>query len=253
MNAIGLAKVVVALGAANPNRPAMEMGVGLAAAMDAALEALFVEDANLLRLGALPFASEISTLTGARRVLAVGELERALRVEASRLEQWLAATADRQRVPWSFVVTRGDLLGEAMARDADLIVVAAPLRPNASTQEPESPGPLAALFDASPGALRALAATTRLAQTLARKLVILVPAGEGTAHRAVRQQAREWLAAERVEGFVVPLAAAHAAVVDAMRIRKSSLLALPASELSARRMHLATLVAEVSCPVVIVR
>ncbi len=60
-------RVLVALGAAAANRGAVETGVGLAAAMGAALDALFVEDANLLRLGALPFASEISALTGARR------------------------------------------------------------------------------------------------------------------------------------------------------------------------------------------
>jgi hypothetical protein len=245
--------VLVALGAAIPSRPAVETGVGLAAAMGVALEALFVEDANLLRLGSLPFASEISALTGLRRALAGGELERALRVEASRIEQLLAASAARQRVPWSFAVTRGELLAEAMTREADLVVFGAPMRPTAPFQEPEWAGPVAALFDASPEALRALAATTRLARALARELVILVPAGEGKAHRAVRQQAREWLTAEQVEGVVVPLTAAHSALVDVVRARRGRMLALPASALSARGMPLALLVADLSCPVVIVR
>jgi hypothetical protein len=97
MKPVGLSRVLVALGASIPSRPAVETGVGLAAAVGAALEALFVEDANLLRLGALPFASEISALTGAWRALAVGEMERALRVEASRLEELLAASATRER------------------------------------------------------------------------------------------------------------------------------------------------------------
>jgi len=49
MTTPGLSRVLVALGAAIPSRPAVETGVGLAAAMGAALEALFVEDVNLLR------------------------------------------------------------------------------------------------------------------------------------------------------------------------------------------------------------
>lgn len=253
MTPLGLSRVLLALGAAVPSRPAVEAGVGLAAAMGAALDALFVEDANLLRVGALPMASEISVLTGARRALAVGELERALRVEASRLERLLAASAAQQQVPFSFAVTRGELLAEAMTRQADLIVLGAPMRPMPPAREPEPAGPVAALFDASPEAARVLAATTRLARAFARELVIVVPAGEGKTQRAARQQAREWLSAEQVEGLVVPLAAAYAALVGEMRSRGSRVLALPASALSARRMPLALLVADLCCPVVIVR
>lgn len=253
MTTVGLSRVLVALGTAIASRPAVETGVGLAAALGAALEALFVEDANLLRLGSLPFASEISALTGARRALAVGELERALRVEASGLERLLAATAAQQRIPWSFAVTRGELLAEAMTREADLIVFGAPTRPAAPAPEREWAGPVVALFDASPEALRALAATTQLARALGRKLVVLVPAGEGKAHRALRQRAREWLAAEQVDGLVVPLTAVHSALVEAMRARRGGVLALPASALSARHVTLAMLVADLCCPLVIVR
>jgi predicted phosphoribosyltransferase len=253
MTTPGLARVLVALGAAISSRPAVETGVGLAAAMGAALDALFVEDVNLLRLGSLPFASEISALTGARRSLAVGELERALRVEAARLEQLLAAAAARQGIPWSFAVTRGELLAEAMTREADLIVLGAPTRPSAPAQDPERAGPVVALFDGSAEALRALAATTRLARALERTLVILVPAGEGKAQRALRQRAVQWLAAERVDGVVVPLTAAQPALVEAMRARRGRVLALPASALSERQVTLAMLVADLACPVIIVR
>ncbi len=112
---------------------------------------------------------------------------------------------------------------------------------------------MAALFDASPEAVRALAAATRLARALSRTLIVLVPAGEGPAHRSARQKAREWLAAEQVEGVVVPLAVALSSLVDVVRLRRGRMLALPASALSARRLRLATLVAELTCPVVIVR
>lgn len=253
MKPSGESRVLVALGASIPNRPAVETGVGLAAAVGAALEALFVEDANLLRLGALPFASETSALTGVRRALAVGEMERALRVEASRLERMLAASAARQQVRWSFAVTRGELLAEAMTREADLVVVGAPARPSVSPQEPGSPGPVATLFDASPEALRALTVAARLARALGRDLIVLVPAGDAKLQRAARQQANEWLAREQFAGRIVPVAAARSALIEVVRSRRGRILALPASALMVPTLHLAGLIDELTCPVVIVR
>jgi hypothetical protein len=94
-------RVVVAIGAAMPGRAAVKTGVDLAAAVGAALEGLFVESAELWRACALPNARETSALTGSRRPLAAGDLERAFRVEAARLERLLATQAERTRVAWS--------------------------------------------------------------------------------------------------------------------------------------------------------
>ncbi len=253
MTSGGLSKVLVALGAASPNRPAVETGVGLAAAVGAALDALFVEDASLVRLGALPFASDTSALTGARRMLGAGEMERALRVEAAQLERMLAQAAARRQVPWSFAVTRGELLAEAMSREADLIVFGAQTRSTRPVSEPGSSGPVTAVFDASPEALRTLAATTHLARALARSLLILVPAEDREPPDGARERARAWLASEQVAGVVVALDIARPALVGAVRARRSGLLALPASALDVWPVELAALVADVACPVVIVR
>jgi len=253
MKPSGLSRVLVALGAASPNRPAVETGVGLAAAVGAALDALFVEDASLVRLGALPFASETSALTGARRTLGAGEMERALRVEAARLERLLALAAARQQVPWSFAVTRGELLAVAMSHEADLIVLGAQTRSTPPGREPEPSGPMTAVFDASPEALRALAATTQLARALARSMLILVPAVEHAPQRAARQQARDWLASGQVAGAVVAMDIGEQALVGAVRARRSGLLALPASVLDVWPVELAALVAGIACPLVIVR
>src|SRR5512147_1159699 len=92
---VAFERVVVRLGLAPSDESALEAGLGLAAALGAALEGLFVEDTNLLRFGALPFASETSTLTGVRRSVGPTEIERALRVAASRYERRLAESASR--------------------------------------------------------------------------------------------------------------------------------------------------------------
>lgn len=248
-----LSRVLLALGAPTTGRPAVETGVDLAAALGAALDALFVEDTNLLRLGALPLAVETSALTGARRALVEGDIERALRVEAARLERVLAQAAQRQQVPWSFATTRGKLLAEALAREADLIVLGASARAMGPAREPRAQGPVTAVFDASPEAARTLAATTRLARSLARSLLILVPTDGRAGRRAARKKAQEWLAAEQVAGLVLALDFAQQALVGAVRERRSGMLALPASALEAWPVELAALVEDVECPVVIVR
>lgn len=253
MTAGALSRVLLALGASSPGRPAVETGVDLAAALGAVLDALFVEDTNLLRFGALPLAAETSVLTGARRALAAGEIERALRVEAARLERLLAQSAQRQQVTWSFATTRGTLLAEALSREADLIVLGAPARAGAPARQPQAAGPVTAVFDASPGATRALAATTRLARALTRSLLILVPADGHAGRRATREKAQAWLAAEQIAGVVVALDIAQPALVGAVRERRSGMLALPASAFEAWPVELAALVEDVECPVVIVR
>lgn len=253
MKAGELSRVLLALGAASPGGPAVEAGVDLAAALGAALDALFVEDTNLLRLGSLPLAAETSVLTGARRALAEGEIERALRVEAARLERLLAQSAQRQQVPWSFATARGKLLAEAMSRDADLIVLAATARRPGPLPEPRAPGPVTAVFDASPEATRALAATTRLARSLARSLLILVPTDGHAGRRAARRKAQQWLASEQVAGLVLVLDLAQQTLVGAVRERRSGMLALPVSALAAWPVELAALVEDIECPLVIVR
>jgi len=246
-------RVVVAIGAAMPGRVAVKTGVDLAAAVGAALEGLFVESAELWRVSALPNARETSTLTGIRRPLAAGDLERAFRVEAARLERLLATQAERTRVAWSFTVTRGDLWAAALARNAELIVFEAMAGANVPPRSPRAQGPLLSVFDATPQARRGLAATTRLARMMGSELVILVPAGNTTALRSARNQAEDWLAAEHATGCTLPLRLEYGSVMGAARLQRGVLLVVPmpvAVEWSADISALAT---DAPCPLVIAR
>ena len=246
-------RVLVALGAAAPSRPALETGITLAAAVGASLIGLFVEDTNLVRLGALPLASVTSALTGARRPLTAGEMERALRVEAAWLEQLLSESAARTRIAWSFVVTRGEIFAEAASRDADLIVLGARVHTEAPRDSSRSPRQLIVVFDASPEALRALEATTLLARTLSCTMLILVPEDEDAGSRGAFQAARDWLTSEGIAGLVLPLAADQHLLEAAARSRKVALVALPAPVLAQWPIDIAALAAAVRCPLVIAR
>jgi hypothetical protein len=110
--------------------------------LGATLEGLFVESTELLRVCALPNAKEMSALTGTRRPMAMGDLERAFRVEAARLERIFAAQTARTRIAWSFSVARGELWTAALARDAELIVFEATAGARALPTSPRTRGPL---------------------------------------------------------------------------------------------------------------
>jgi hypothetical protein len=248
-----ISRVVIAIDSTTPSLLALETGVGLAGAVGASLEGLYFEDIDLLRLGALPFAVEFSALTGMRRELSSRHIERALRLEAARQEQLLAASAARTRVPWSFAVARGQRLTAAVAREAELVVLAPRARGPGGLARPGPPGPIAAMFDASDAAARALSAVARLAATLAREMLILVPDGESRPAQARREQAQAWLAAERLSGRVVALLPELAALVAVVRTQRSAILALPASALTAWPMEMDALLAGLICPLVLAR
>jgi len=246
-------RVVIAMEGTAPSLSALEAGVGLAGAVGASLEGLFFEDVDLLRLGLLPFAVELSPLTGTRRQLSSGHVERTQRLEAERLEKLLAASAARTRVPWSFAVARGQRLTPAVARDADFVVLAPRTRGARGSARKAAPGPIAAVFDASDASGQALTAAARLATALARELLVLVPEN-GTKPPTTRcDQAQARLAAERATGRFVSFAHDQAALVAVVRSQRSAMLALPASALTAWPMDLDALLAGLICPLVLAR
>ena len=247
------ARVLVPLAASTRVREALEAGAGLAAAVGARLEGLFVEDVNLARLAALPFAREVESLTTARRQLPLAAVERAFRVEAAHLSRLLARSAQRARVECSFLVTRGQWLAEVAARDADLTVLVGSGRAAAGERGGRARRPVAALFDASAAARRGLAAASRLARAFDRELLILIPRSTAADESAASEAARAWLAAERLGGSAVLLAPTAQALFALVRTQGGTTLALPVPALPTFAVDLPALAANAPCTVILVR
>jgi hypothetical protein len=246
-------RVVFAVGAAMPGHAAVQTAVDLAAAVGAALEGLFVESADLLRVSALPDARETSALTGTRRQMASGDVERAFRLEAARLERLLATQAARTNIAWSFTITRGELTHQALARDAELIVVEAPGRRAGAARLSPRRGPLLSVFDATPAAQRGLAAAIRLARRTGSELVILVPAGNGAAGRSARREAEEWLRTEAIAGIALPGPLDRGGVLAVARARRCALVVLPVPLVAGWSVDIALLADAAPCPLVLAR
>ncbi len=107
-------RIVVGLGAVTRRRE-LEAAASLAGRIDAELVGLFVEDAQLLRFAALPFAREIGMASARRSRLDVPALERAMRAHAADAERALAGAAEGTAPRWSFRVARGIVAAELIA------------------------------------------------------------------------------------------------------------------------------------------
>lgn len=244
-----LRRVLLAVHGIEPTSALLSTAGALLQGAQAELAGLFVEDAQLLRLAALPFTREIGLASGTVRSLEVLDLERALRTQAEQVRQLLAQTAAALHVPWSFRITRGSLLDEALvgAAHADLVLIGQRTRAvqrslgrrDAAPSEPM----VSALFDATDAAFRALDAALQLAQGHAESITLLLPAGSTADTERLRQ-----LAAQRLQVAVHVPGVETLSARLAYRRRRALVLATGFA-----RADLAMLVETADCPLVLVR
>lgn len=130
-------RILVATDASAASQAAIAVAVTLARGDDAQLLGLFVEDANLLRFVALPFAWATSRYAGDRVPLTasavLGDMQARARAAAAALAQAAGAGAVR----WQFRTRRGPWPGTLLdaAQEVDLVTVG-----RASLRRPGQPG-----------------------------------------------------------------------------------------------------------------
>jgi len=121
-------RVRLAIDALTPfTRQAIESAVSLASQGAVRLECVFVEPLELFHAASLPLTREVGVALASPRPLERSGLERALELQARQAQRLLAQAAQAARLDYSFEVTRGPLLDEALRRAApqDLLVVGA--------------------------------------------------------------------------------------------------------------------------------
>jgi hypothetical protein len=193
-------RLLLALGAGG-GPAAAEYAARLADLFEIPLDALYIEDEELLAVAGLPFVREVSWLGLRRPLLDPAGLERELRRQAVRLERQLRSALAGGRVPCRFEVVRGRTavaLGGAL-RPGDLLVLSRELGPVTGPGRlgsgvravlegawsalllldevlPVPSGPVTTWYDASPAGERSLTLALRLAQGQGRRLRVLLPA-----------------------------------------------------------------------------
>lgn len=191
-------RILVALDASAHSFSALEQAVSLAAALEAELMGLFVEDINLIRFASLPFARQVSYPTGAQEPLDRARIERELKLQAESIRKTLQSLAERAQTPYSFRIARGDVAGEilAAASSADLVLLgkagwspveaqalgstalalagAAPCALLLAQRGAASEGHTMAVYDGSPESQRVLKFAAVLAAAANRSLTVFV-------------------------------------------------------------------------------
>lgn len=116
-------RILVAMDASPASMVALRSAAQLAALMEAELEGIFVEDANLLVLCNLPFCAEIGSYSGRARPLNGASLERQLRAVAHAIEESMQHIAREVPLKWRFGVRRGQVVPELLkaAQEASLM------------------------------------------------------------------------------------------------------------------------------------
>lgn len=266
-------RVVVSFDATPAGEAALEAAIGLAAALDAEITGLFVEDIGLVRMAALPFTRELGLTSALVRPIETADIERALRLQAEQTRALLAAAAAALNLRWSFQVVRGHSVnavfefgegGALVVLGATSVGVAAwRSRPSASVSESLAAGragfrylgtrPIVVLFDGSKRGMRSLAAAHALATRAATRLTLLINADTMEEFDQRRQQARSWLV---TQGSAARYAWLKGSDIDSIRQalgdENASVFVLHEEEAPADRRALRGLLAELGCPLVLV-
>ncbi len=127
-------KVSRIVAAVHPRRPLgtqIEALAEHARALDAELIGLFIEDIEMLRFAAMPFACEIGTASARKRSVDVEAVERYMAARAAEVREALGQVLDRTSVTWTFRIGRGTVFDQLLAAGVEREEAALLLPPGA--------------------------------------------------------------------------------------------------------------------------
>jgi nucleotide-binding universal stress UspA family protein len=274
---VKIRRILVALDASARSRCALDSALSLAGQTHAEIEALFVEDINLLRLAQMPFAREVEYPSGSGRQIDQASMERMLKARAVEARRSLEQAAARARVTCSFRVVRGGIITEllAAALEADLLVlgrassellrrrlgstargVMARTGKSLLVVQPDAVprSPVVVAYSGDEAADRALSAAAQLARACGGDLVVLALAGDRESAGKLAETAGERLREEGFAGrFRSRVGAGPERLVRTVLEERAGALVLAPTSPVLEATSLQELIQEVSCAVFLVR
>lgn len=250
-------RILVAIDACSPGFEIFEAATELAAGRQIALQGLFVEDINLFRLAALPFAQEIGLATPVFRPFSPESLESRLRSLAAQLREALAEHANRARVPWSFQIARGHVvrLSLEVTESGDLLLFS-PKSLAAPARRPARPPaqPIIVVFDGSASGERTLRTVLDLTQpTGGELLVVACPDPPRTVDDVARRAGELLHEAGLSRSYQLERMESPSTLHDLIRRRPPRLLFLNRDANWLDESTLQSLLNQVHCPIGLVR
>ena len=256
-------RILVALDESPRSAAALTAAATLASELDAELAGLFIEDVNLQNLAGLPFAREISLLSGVGRPLSQSDVEHTWQREADTLQRQLAEAAGRLRLRWSFRVARGRFAAEVhtQAQASDLIVLGkrtgiSVVRVTRTTVARVYPnlraGPVLVLFEDALTSAQSLELGATLARRNGVELVLLICAGSEDAYRAACVDAQTLLRAHATTGRCTWLPVLDGArLIEVAHREAAGCLVLSNRERFLTQAGFERVLDEIECPIVL--
>lgn len=257
-------RIVVVFGGGSSDASVAGVLASLVSESPADVTGVFIEDLTLFRLAELPFTTEVCRVTTVRRPLTTGELERQMRIQASRAEQAVRRIAEQVGSRWSFRKHRGRLsTALAEASDVDLLLLGAARRALATAgelsatartvraSEAEPRRPIAVVLERDDVEGRVIDAAVELAQRSGRGLILFLPPGTTAAPSdlALRLQP---LGPRRASVRTVSSSDADA-MLCAVRRAGPAVVVVDAGEGGFAQTNIGALRRDLSCPMVVVR
>jgi hypothetical protein len=246
-------RVVMTLDCAEVNSAELVRLSQLAQHLDAELEAVFIEDLDVLRAADLPFVREFRFGSLQLERFDQERLATELRAAARRAEASLARHAALRLVPWHFRVWRGSLDQELLTvLEADVLAVNRP-RPLAGAAAWHGhQGAVAVCYDADERGGRALAAAAALALAAQARLTVLLP-GDGRSFDELKRQVENAMPRPAPPVDIVPLGQGRpSAMAGALRQAGCGALVVSRTGAVLRISSLRELSAALGCTIIVV-
>jgi len=278
MTETGIKRILIALDAGEFSRSALLTAGELARQLQTELEAVFVEDDNLLRLAELPFARELMPGRHESRRLTLTSMQHQMAAQARRLRQLVEATSQQSRVSTGFRILHGSISTELQQATQRMDLLILGKRAHSLKQIPRLgqvaldllagancdvlllqhganiSGPVAVLYADADRSQRALQLAFRLAQDRHDRLSVIYPAVDD-ATQETRQAQVNLLA--RTYAVNVEHSLLHAntsdAVLDAIDQGKSRMLIMQAGTGPFMADATSTIIQQSPVPVIIMR
>jgi len=257
-------RIIVALNACRRDLAALQVGANLAARKGCELQALFVEEMNLINVAELPFTKEIARISGKEREFDHSRITRAHRASLSQIQQAIDLLNEQGQLRASLKIVRGHFVRAVLSfiADIDVLVLSQRWEPPSAMCRPAKPvaragipqtttpeKPIWAIFDGSEQSQRALSAAVDIAAAENYPLYVAVPAQNEGLPRDLRPQGSE-APASAVPSVRVVVVAPFDAKTLLRRIRQSGCGLLVVKRADAELLDEVAEAAE--CPVVLV-
>lgn len=260
--------VVVALDASIHDLRVLEGAADLAEQLRVDLQALLVEDEDLLRLARLPFAREVNRTSGTERALNTDQLSRVLRARSDRFREAIERLATSGQIGAQLRVVRGHYLTEALSAAASTDVLflgsggarrmgreSGKHSPADTVAKPSGDlGACCVMYDGTEAAARALAMAHIFCEPDSLRLTVLIPADNSAAAAHLREEAEKVLAGTtpRPCRFVSVSTRDSGDTIRHLRRENCSLLLMPRDQGDTVAQHVTALLKGLDCPLVLV-